>query len=89
MAAFKYLTMNDIREALGGRSRGAIYKDIATGRLPQPLLLGGKNLWRSDELEAHLAHLTDAQRAEREARLEKDATAAARRDMRAARRARA
>ena len=89
MAAFKYLTMRDIREALGGRSRGAIYKDIATGRLPQPLLLGGKNLWRSDELEAHLAHLTETQRTEREARVERHANAAARRDTRSARRAHA
>lgn len=62
MVPLRYLTMKDVRKALGGRSRSAIYNDLDAGRLPQPLRLGGRLLWRSDELESHLARLADDQR---------------------------
>lgn len=50
----RYLTFAETREKLGGRSRSAIYLDVATGRLPQPIKLGGKLYWPEDELDAHL-----------------------------------
>ena len=42
------------RAKLGGRSRSAIYADIAAGRLPQPLKLGGRILWPEGALDAFL-----------------------------------
>jgi len=63
----KMLTMAEVRHILGSRSRSAVYTDIAAGRLPQPLRLGGRVYWRADELEAHLRDLAEAQRAERDA----------------------
>lgn len=35
----KYLTFNELRQKLGGRGRTTIYRDIAAGRLPQPIKL--------------------------------------------------
>lgn len=37
-----YLTLNELRAKLGNRSRSAIYADLAAGRLPQPIKLGGR-----------------------------------------------
>ncbi len=58
----KLLTMAEVREFLGGRSRSAVYSDIATGRLPQPFRFGGRIFWRADELQSHLDGLIEAQR---------------------------
>jgi prophage regulatory protein len=49
-----YLTFAELRAMLGGRSRSAIYLDLAAGRLPQPLKLGGKLYWRESDIDAHL-----------------------------------
>jgi len=49
-----YLTLTELRAKLGGRSRSAIYNDIATGRLPQPVKLGARIYWPADEIDAHL-----------------------------------
>ncbi|MEP6289855.1 MAG: AlpA family phage regulatory protein [Marinomonas sp.] len=53
----KYLTMNELRIKLGNRSRSTIYLDLAAGRLPQPVKLGGRLYWPEAELEAHLQTL--------------------------------
>lgn len=53
----KYLTFAELRAKLGNRSRSAIYTDLAAGRLPQPLKLGGRNYWPEAELDAHLRGL--------------------------------
>lgn len=50
----KYLTFKELRAKLGGRSRSSIYHDLAAGRLPQPLKLGGKLYWPEEELDAFL-----------------------------------
>lgn len=39
----RYLTFNELRQKLGGRGRTTIYRDIAAGRLPQPIKLGALN----------------------------------------------
>lgn len=49
-----YLTFAELQAKLGGRSRSAIYVDLATGQLPQPMKLGRRNYWPEDELEAYL-----------------------------------
>jgi len=55
-----YLTLTKLREKLGGRSRSAIYTDLAEGRLPKPIKLGGKLYWPSEDVEKHLHDLMQA-----------------------------
>ncbi|SDP52955.1 transcriptional regulator, AlpA family [Sulfitobacter litoralis] len=55
----KYLTLNEVSIKLGNRSRAAIYNDMASGRLPKPLKLGGRLYWPEGELDAHLRNLRD------------------------------
>ena len=50
----KYLTLTELRAKLGNRSRSAIYADLAAGRLPQPIKLGGRIYWAEGEVDAHL-----------------------------------
>jgi len=55
----RYLTFTELRAKIGGRSRSAIYLDLAAGRLPQPVKLGGKLYWAEGELDAHLRDLRE------------------------------
>jgi len=55
----KYLTLTQVREKLGNRSRSAIYQDLAEGRLPQPIKLGMRIYWPEAELDAHLQSLRE------------------------------
>lgn len=52
-----YLTLTELRSKLGNRSRSAIYLDIKSGRLPQPIKLGGRIYWPEDDTDAHLRNL--------------------------------
>ena len=54
----QYLNFSGLRAKLGNRSRSAIYCDLAAGRLPEPLRLGGKLYWRESEVDAHLETLS-------------------------------
>lgn len=56
----KYLNFRQLRAKLGGRSRSAVYVDVATGRLPQPVKLGGKLYWVEGDIDAHLRALAAA-----------------------------
>jgi predicted DNA-binding transcriptional regulator AlpA len=49
--------MRQLREKLGGRGRSSIYLDVAVGRLPPPLKLGGRLLWDEAAVAAHLRAL--------------------------------
>lgn len=60
----RYLTMNELRERLGNRSRASIYRDLEAGRLPRPFRLGGRLYWDEGYLIAHLTALQDAAEAE-------------------------
>ena len=53
----KYLTFTELRAKLGGRSRSAIYIDLANERLPQPIKLGGRLYWEDSEIDDHLRDL--------------------------------
>lgn len=53
----RFLTLTELRAKLGNRSRSAIYLDLAAGRLPQPMKLGGKLYWPEADVEAHLRAL--------------------------------
>ncbi len=55
----KYLTLTELRAKLGNRSRSAIYLDLAAGRLPRPIKLGGRLYWPEAELDAHLKSLRE------------------------------
>jgi len=55
----KYLNFTELRAKIGGRSRSAIYLDLAAGRLPQPIKLGGKLYWPEGDVETHLRGLRD------------------------------
>lgn len=55
----QYLTLAELRAKLGNRSRSAIYLDLAAGRLPQPIKLGGRLYWPESELDAHLKSLRE------------------------------
>jgi predicted DNA-binding transcriptional regulator AlpA len=51
------LNFRQLREKLGGRSRSSVYTDLALGRLPQPLRLGGRLYWVEEAVDAHLQTL--------------------------------
>lgn len=55
----QYLTFTELRAKLGGRSRSAIYLDLAAGRLPQPVKLGGKLYWPEVDIDVRLRELRD------------------------------
>ncbi len=54
-----YLTLTEVRARLGNRSRSAIYIDLAAGRLPRPIKLGGKLYWPESDLDAHLRAMSE------------------------------
>ena len=54
-----YLTLTELRAKLGNRSRSAIYLDLAAGRLPKPLKLGGRLYWPEGDVDAHLRNLRE------------------------------
>ncbi len=49
----RYITIAELRRKLGGRSRNAIFDDVARGLLPRPFKLqkgqGGRNYWHLTE----------------------------------------
>lgn len=55
----KYLTLSELSSKLGGRSRSAIYLDLAHGRLPHPIKLGARLYWPEKDVETHLRALRD------------------------------
>jgi predicted DNA-binding transcriptional regulator AlpA len=55
----KYLNFTELRLKLGNRSRSAIYLDLAAGRLPQPIKLGGRLYWPEGDVDAHLRKLRE------------------------------
>lgn len=51
----KYLTLRQLSEKLGDRSRSSIYRDVAARRLPAPIRLGGRIYWIDAAVDRHLA----------------------------------
>ena len=47
----KYLTLDQLREKLGGRGRTSIYRDVELGRLPKPMKLGARLYWLESEID--------------------------------------
>lgn len=55
----RLLTFKELRIALGGRGRTTIYRDVAAGRLPKPLKLGGRVYWKDKDVKAALQNLEE------------------------------
>lgn len=53
----QYLNFRELRAKLGNRSRSAVYLDLAAGRLPQPVKLGGRLYWPEGDVDVHLRNL--------------------------------
>ena len=56
----KYLTLDQLREKLGGRGRTSIYRDIELGRLPKPMKLGARLYWLESEIDELMMARRDA-----------------------------
>lgn len=41
----RYLTLTQLSEKLGNRSRSSIYRDVEAGRLPSPVKFGARLYW--------------------------------------------
>ena len=50
-----YLSIKSLIEYLDGRSRAAIYRDVAEGRLPPPIKIGASSRWLKSEVDTKLA----------------------------------
>jgi len=59
MVQMQYLNFRELRAKLGNRSRSAVYLDLAAGRLPQPVKLGGRLYWPEADVDAHLRAMRD------------------------------
>jgi predicted DNA-binding transcriptional regulator AlpA len=55
----KLLNIKETSRKLGGRSRASLYNDVAAGRLPPPIKIGGRIYWSDAQLDAHIAALLD------------------------------
>lgn len=50
-----YLNFNQLSEKLGGRSRSSLYRDIESGRIPEPIRIGGRLYWIESQVDETLA----------------------------------
>ena len=50
----RYITLDQLREKLGGRSRSSIYRDLENGRIPNPIRIGARLYWCEEEVEGFL-----------------------------------
>lgn len=54
-ATWRYMTMSQLSQKLGGRSRSSLYRDIEAGRLPNPIKLGRRCYFRETEIDEAMA----------------------------------
>lgn len=59
----RLLTLREVSERLGNRSRSAIYVDFRLGRLPEPVRIGGRVYLREADLAPLLAPQVQAEKA--------------------------
>ena len=50
----RLLSFPDLQAKIGGRSRSSVYRDIALGRLPQPIKFGARLYWNEADIDAAL-----------------------------------
>ncbi len=51
----QYLNSNDLRKKLGSISIRTVNRYILKGLLPKPFKVGGRLLWRDDEVDDYIA----------------------------------
>lgn len=51
-----YLNLNQLSQKLGGRSRSSLYRDIESGRIPEPIRLGGRLYWIESQVDEALTN---------------------------------
>lgn len=56
----QYITLNELRGKLGGRSRSSIYRDIDLGRIPKPTKFGARLYWIEAEIDALMLSMAEA-----------------------------
>ncbi|MCZ8281968.1 MAG: hypothetical protein O9286_06960 [Aquidulcibacter sp.] len=56
----KLLTLREVSERLGGRSRASLYIDWKLGRLPAPIKIGGRTYMREGDLAAFIQQRPEA-----------------------------
>lgn len=57
----RYLTLSDVQNIIGGRSRSSIYRDVERGYLPKPIKLGSRLYWNEQQiLEQLQSHSSEA-----------------------------
>jgi len=56
-ANWRYMTLSQVSQKLGGRSRSSLYRDIEAGRLPNPIKLGRRCYFRETEIDEAMARV--------------------------------
>ena len=56
----RYLNIQQLSKKLGKRSRASIYRDVKSGRLPEPIRLGGRIYWVEIEIDAAMTTIGEA-----------------------------
>ncbi len=54
IAPNRYITLDQLSEKLGGRSRSSLYRDLENGHIPNPIRIGVRLYWVEDEVDAFL-----------------------------------
>lgn len=50
----RYITLDQLRAKLGGRSRSSIYRDIENKHVPNPIRIGSRLYFCEEEVDAFL-----------------------------------
>ena len=52
-----YFTFSELQKRFAGASRGWLYAQLAAGRIPQPVKIGGRVLWLRSTIEKFEAEI--------------------------------
>ncbi|WP_299703530.1 AlpA family transcriptional regulator [uncultured Tateyamaria sp.] len=55
------ITISELSQKLGGRSKASIYRDIQSGTLPRPVKLSGSVYWDRSEIDTRIKSLLEKQ----------------------------
>ncbi len=53
----RYITLRQLSEKLGGRSRSSIYRDLENSHIPNPIRVGSRLYWCEEEVDNFLKSL--------------------------------
>ena len=49
--AVTHLNLNQLSAKLGGRSRSSLYRDVESGRIPEPIRIGSRLYWIESQVD--------------------------------------